>query len=273
VTFGTAADTNYTTSAGNAATTYVGNDHYWVSHRSTTAQHRANELWSWNGSTLTNQQNFLNSSVADGGGDFNAAGFVHSGSQYRAMVAGYGNNLNGTNHATVKFNSSVGSEASLTPATSGWFDGGTYNGCDAYAINLDNSSKAIHFQPSSGRNSIKAVAIDATWNSGNTAPSNSLGSIITLTGTDYSPIGFGIGSTDDQAYYYYDDGGTLSYRPITASGTTLTEGTAVATSLSLSTNVGTTRWECAKSGSGDYLVGVVDSTSGNVPDIFALKIS
>jgi hypothetical protein len=189
------------------------------------------------------------------------------------MVAGYGNNLNGTNHATVKFNSSVGSEASLTPATSGWFDGGTYNGCDAYAINLDNSSKAIHFQPSSGRNSIKAVAIDATWNSGNTAPSNSLGSIITLTGTDYSPIGFGIGSTDDQAYYYYDDGGTLSYRPITASGTTLTEGTAVATSLSLSTNVGTTRWECAKSGSGDYLVGVVDSTSGNVPDIFALKIS
>jgi hypothetical protein len=214
----------------------------------------------------------LNTSLTDGGGDFDCIGFANSGTQYRAMVGGYGNNLLGTNHATVKFNGSNGSQDTETSG-GGFIDGTTYGNCDPFVINMDTISKGVHFQTSSTRNSIKAVVVNATWNSGNTAPSNTLGSVITLTGTDYSPVGFGPGLVDNTAYYFYDDSGTLSYRPITASGNTLTEGSEVTTTLSVSTNVGTTTWEAVKSGSGDYLVGVVDSTSGATPDVFALKLT
>lgn len=261
-----------TPGAGVVGVGYVDNDRYFVGHRSTTSQQRSHELWTWNGSSLSSVASVLNTDVIDGGADYDVIGFAHNGNQYRGMIAGYGNGRVGSNHSTVKFDSTTGRWDSET-ASGGFIDGNTYGGCDAWVINLDTSSKGVHFQSSTVRGSVKAVAFDVTWGNTSTAPVHTLGSELTLTGSDLSPIGFGPGLSDNETYYFYDDSGTLSYRPVTASGTTLSEGSATTTSLSLTDNIGTTKWEVAKSGSGDYIVGVVDNTGSTAPDVFALKIT
>jgi len=261
------------TGAGVVAVSYVDNDRYFVGHRSTSSQQRSHELWTWDGATLSSVASVLNSDVNDGGADYDAIGFANNGNQYRGMIVGYANNRAGSNHSTVKFDSTTGRYDSETASGTSFIDGTTYTGCDAWIINLDNSSKAVHFQPSTGRGSAKAVAFDVTWGNSTTAPSHSFGSTLTLTGSDMSPIGFGPGLSDNETFYFYDDSGTLSYRPVTASGTTLSEGSATTTSLSVSNNIGTTKWEVAKSGSGDYLVGVIDNTGSTAPDVFVLKVA
>lgn len=90
---------------------------------------------------------------------------------------------------------------------------------------------------------------------------------------DYSPLGVGPGQADNEVLYFYDDSGTLKYKKITASGTSLSLGTETSTGLSISSNTGTTKWEIAKSASGDYVVGVLDNTGSADPDIVVLKLT
>ena len=90
---------------------------------------------------------------------------------------------------------------------------------------------------------------------------------------DNSPVGVGPGQADNEVLYFYDDSGTLKYKKITNSGTTLSLGTETSTGLSMSSNTGSTRFEIAKSASGDYVVGVLDNTGSADPDILVLKLT
>ena len=268
VTIGSNIAPNVTTTAGASILAYVDNNRYILTHR-VSNDDRHHELYSRSGTSLTNVANYRNTDITDGGFAIDATGFAYeSGTpMYRAAITHDVNNLDGTNYNSFKFDNTTGRTSNTIDVFSG-----TELNSDNWIVPLDTASKAALIQTDSSLSRIITRAVDITWAASGTNPSHTLGTELTLTGTDLSPVGFGPGTSDDEFFYFYDNSGTLYYRPITASGTTLTEGTAIDTGLSVSTNTGTTKWEVAKSSSGDYLVGIVDSTGGNDPDVFVLKV-
>jgi hypothetical protein len=269
VTLGTAVAPTVATGAGSSSIAYVDNNRFIMTHRNT-SDGRNSQLFSRSGTTVSLVANGNNTTIADGGIVIDAVGFAYNSGvpQYRAAVGHDGNNLDGTAFNTVKFDNTTYRTSSTLDVFSG-----TETNSDVWLVPLDTATKAAIIQTESGLGRIIARTVDITWAASGTNPSHTFGSELTLTGTDYSPVGFGPGQNDNEFVYYYDNSGTLKYRVITNSGTTLSQGSEIDTGLSVSNNTGTTKWEIAKSASGDYAVGIVDNTGSNDPDVFVLKLT
>lgn len=269
VTLGSAVTPTVGTGAGSSAVSYVDNNRFIITHRAGNQQ-RNSQLVSRSGTTLSLVANGTNSTINDGGIVVDATGFAYDSGvpMYRSAIVHDINNLDGTHFNTAKFDNTT----YRTSTTLDVFSGSETNS-DNWIVPLDTVNKAALIQTDTGLSRIIARTVEITWGSSGSNPSHSFGTELTLSGTDFSPVGFGPGQNNNEFIYYYDASGTLKYRVITNSGTTLTQGAEVNTGLSVSNNIGTTKWEIAKSASGDYAVGIVDNTGSADPDVFALKLT
>jgi hypothetical protein len=139
--------------------------------------------------------------------------------------------------------------------------------------NLNNTDKMLGvYQISSG---VYTRATSITWNAAS-APALtvgsqlSLGSIVSATGSAWYPVS---GFTTDTGYVLYaDTASTLSYIPITVSGTTATAGSSVQMISGLSNLYYQTSGCPAKIGTQTYLTGVYARSSG-APYIYSYRLS
>lgn len=269
VTLGSEVQRTNAESAATSHMAYVGNSAVVIFFRGA-SNRRDYEIFTRSGTTLTSALAVNDTGINDGGFPQDGVGFeYHTGNaSYRWVDTHAANNFDGVHYAAHKtYSGALYGDIELDDFTT------TETNSTSFAVNLNSSDRAAIIRYDTGDNNIQAKAIDISWGANSTAPTITKGSALTLSGTDYSPIGFGPGIADDEFYYFKDDAGSLKYHRITASGTTLTEETAVDTGLSTTSSTGTYKFDVAiTSGGGKFLVGVVDNSGSNIPDVVALRL-
>jgi hypothetical protein len=260
--FGTAVTVESSSLDAFALNAHVGNGNYAMGNRSGGGRYH---LMTRSGNSLSKTST---STVGMSGGNVynETEGFDASGSLYRFTRL---NSTGGVDISAGYFNGSNASlAASATPIT------GLSSVIISHHARLNTSNKGIAI--SSDNTTTKAAAYEVTWpSSGTGAPSISTGSQLTLSNDAYGDAyHVAESTTTDQAYYVYSDsGGNWNSRPITASGTSLSEGSA--TSLSLLTSSQFTALDFiafADSNGNELLVGVIDNTGSNAPDIYVKNL-
>jgi len=182
--------------------------------------------------------------------------------QYRSAYFDTGNGASGTVYGASEFGA-INYNANDTSIT-------TSN--QNFGCNLNNADKMLGTYSVSG--TISAIAVPITWNLLG-APTFSAGTAVTAV----TPTGSGgswfpaSGFATDQAYIVYNDTGTtISYRPVTVSGNTVSLGSSVQAFSGLSNFGSQMMATSAVIGTKTYLAGVqVRSTA--TPYIYGIRFS
>jgi hypothetical protein len=263
VTVGTGVSHFSTIDSGVVSMTYVGNSRAVFGMRGGSG-FRYYNMFSRSGTTLTSVATATQSGNAGTAGNFlGEAAVANSGTNYRMATISSTYGLDTIQWATTTYYIDQEPLANI-------LGGVAFSGTTGWVLPLNTTDKFALCSYNSTNNAVYAQAVSVNW--GSTTPTNTVGTRITLTGTDNSPLAFGPGRNNDEFFYIYESSSTIRYRKITASGTTLTQGSEVDTTLSSTNLTGSSRYEIAKSGSGDYLVGVVDDSTSAIWQVIAVKL-
>jgi len=208
-----------------------------------------------------------------------AAGTVSPDQGYRIDPAELGFAPNGTTqYRSAYFDTGNGASGTVYGATE--LGATNYNAYDTtistsnrnFGCNLNNTDRMLGTYQVAGV--VSAIAVPITWNAAS-APTFAAGTAVTAvtptgSGGSWFPVS---GFVTDTAYIIYNDTATtISYRPVTVSGTTVTIGTSVQMFASLSNFYYSMAAASAKIGSQTYLAGVqVRSTA--TPYIYGYRLS
>ena len=264
VTVGTGVSHFSAIDSGVCSMTYVGNSRAVFGMRGGGGSRYYN-MFSRSGTTLTSVATATQSANAGTAGNFlGEAAVVNSGTNYRMATVSSAYGLDTIQWATTTYYIDQEPIANI-------FSNKDFSGTTGWVLPLNGTDKFVMSMYNATDTAVYAQAVSVSW--GSTTPTNTVGTRLTLTGTDNSPLAFAPGGANDEFYYIYESGSTIRYRKITASGTTLTQGSEVDTTLSSTNLTGSSRYEIAKSASGDYLVGVVDDSTSAIWQVVAVKLT
>jgi hypothetical protein len=264
VTVGTGVSHFSSIDSGVCSMTYVGNSRVVFGMRGG-GGYRYYNMFSRSGTTLTSVATATQSGNAGTSGNFlGEAAVVNSGTNYRMATVSSTYGLDTIQWATTTYYIDQEPIANI-------FSNKDFSGTTGWVLPLNGTDKFVMSMYNAADTAVYAQAVSVSW--GSTTPTNTVGTRLTLTGTDNSPLAFAPGQANNEFFYIYESGSTIRYRKITASGTTLTQGSEVDTTLSSTNLIGSSRYEIAKSGSGDYLVGFVDDSASAIWQVVAIKLS
>ncbi len=237
---------------------YLGNGRYVVGHRSSNIPLY---LLTRSGTTLT----LANSTtIGLGTNVYNTAqGFAPSGSLYRVAIA---NSTAAVSFSAKYWNGTSPSSnpTAITPIT------GLSSVIVSQMCALDTVGKSIIV--SSDGTTTKAAVASVSWpSSGTSAPTLSSGTQLTLTDDVSNRSMLLAKGEDNTAHLIYYSGSTWKERILTASGTTLSEGSATIIDTLTSTQTSFGDMAYYNDGTWKYLLAVVDNSGSNAPDCYAKR--
>ena len=239
---------------------YLGNGKYAVGHRSSQVPVYLLER---SGTTVTRNTSG-NTSMAMPGNVYNRLqGYAPSGNIYRVA----GTSSTGSTAFNAKYwnnGSPSSSPSTISPIT------GLNSVIVSQFCALDTASKGLLV--SSDGTTTKAAVTNVSWpTSGTAAPTLSSGSQVTLTDDVLDRRMLLAKGENNTAHLIYYSGTSWKERILSASGTTLTEGSAVEipTLTSNQTNFGDMAYY--NDGTWKYLLGIVDNSSSNNPDVYVKR--
>lgn len=257
-TFGTAVDIGQTPDADQPSCAYVGNSRAVFGAR--TGSGHSLVRYSRSGTTLTNEGTA--SADTNMRVDCDVTGFLNNGStQYRYGFMGGQSGASGPQYGAQTMGTT---NYSVTSTISG--------GNPVYNCNLNNTNKVLGYYNAAGTTTLRAFEI--TWNASSN-PTTSLGTAATFTGVTGSGGTAMVvnGHTEDNAFVIYNSSASvISYRTVSASGTTLTIGSPVTMLSGLSNFYYSISAASAKVGTKTYLAGINVRSSG-APYIFGYRLA
>jgi len=213
------------------------------------------------------------------GGTLTAVGTASPDQGYRIDPAELGFAPNGTTqYRSAYFDTGSGASGTVYGATAlGATNYNAYNTSITaptrnFGCNLNNTDKMLGTYAVSS--TVSAIAVPITWNAAS-APTFAAGTavtafVVTGSGGAWFPAS---GITTDTAYMIYNDSATtISYVPVTVSGTTVTIGSSVQMFAGLSDFYYSMAATSAKISTKTYLAGVQVRSSG-APYIFGYRLS